>query len=131
MPIGTTELILIQRYFVSYTCTTEHILVLRILYWYYGAYSCTSDLILVFWSLYLYYESYSCLKDLILMLRNLYLSYGTYTCHSISGLRRSYNYTCSLSLSFYSFLLYSSTYQIYVYCYFLVISISFLITYSN
>ena len=53
------------------------------------------------------------------------------SCHSISDLRQSYNYTCSLSLSFYSFLLCSSTYKIHVYCYFLFISISFLIMYSN
>ena len=31
------------------------------------------------------------------------------SCHSISSLRHSYNYTCSLSLSVYSFLLYSFT----------------------
>ena len=34
-------------YFVSYTCTTEHILVLRILYLFYITYSCISGLILV------------------------------------------------------------------------------------
>ena len=44
------------------------------------------------------------------------------SCHSISGLRQSYNYTCSLGVSFYSFLLYSFTYQIYLCCYFLFIS---------
>ena len=47
VPVGTSELIFIQRYFVSCTCTTEHILALRFIYWYYGAYSCLSDLIRV------------------------------------------------------------------------------------
>ena len=39
-------------YFRSYTCLTEHLLVLRILYLCYRTYSCISDLILVLRILY-------------------------------------------------------------------------------
>ena len=51
-------------YFGSYTCFTELILVLQILYLFYRTYSCISDLIRVLWNLYLYkstrrYYSYS------------------------------------------------------------------------
>ena len=88
-PIGVTGLILIQRYskvlqnlylyFVSYTCTTEHILVLRILCLYYGAYSCISDLIFVLPSIYLSFGSYTCITDLMPVLQDLFLYYRTYT----------------------------------------------------
>ena len=70
-------------YFGSYTCITEHILVLRILYLRniylsYGSYTCVTELVLVFQILYLYYKAYTCLMDLIitdhiLVLRILYL----------------------------------------------------------
>ena len=56
VPIGTIEPILIQRCFVSYTCTTEHILVFRILYLYYGTYTCIAELILILQNLYLFYR---------------------------------------------------------------------------
>ena len=49
-------------YLGSYTCLTEHILILRILYLCYRAYSCISELILVFRTLYLYYRAYTCTK---------------------------------------------------------------------
>ena len=67
-------------YFRSYTCLTEHILVLRILYLCYRAYSYIYDLILVFQILYLYYGTCTCLTDLKLVLQNLFLYFGSYTC---------------------------------------------------
>ena len=60
-------------YFGSYTCISDHILVLRILYLSYGSYTCVTELILVFRILYLYYGSYSCTSDLIWSL------YGAYS----------------------------------------------------
>ena len=72
-PVGVTELMLMlqslnlfggtRRYhrdYERYTGISEHILVLRNLYW--------------------SYETYTCLTELILVLRNLYWSYGTYIC---------------------------------------------------
>ena len=64
-------------YFRSYICLTEHILVLRILYWYYRTYTFISDLIHVLQSIYLSYESYTCVTELILVLQNLFLCEGT------------------------------------------------------
>ena len=52
--VGTSELIFVQRYLVSCTCTTEPILVLRIFYLYYRIYFGISDLIHVFQNLYLF-----------------------------------------------------------------------------
>ena len=46
-------------YFISYTCLTEHILVLRILYLHYGTCTCLTDLILVLQNLFLYFESHT------------------------------------------------------------------------
>ena len=46
-------------YIRSYTCLTEHILILRILYWSYGTWTCISDLIHVLQSIYLSYGSYT------------------------------------------------------------------------
>ena len=43
----------------SYTCITELILVLRILFLYFGSYTCITDLILVLRILYLCYRAYS------------------------------------------------------------------------
>ena len=49
-------------YFGSYTCLTEHILILRILYLYYGAYTYTkvlvgtNGLILILQNLYFFYR---------------------------------------------------------------------------
>ena len=63
-------------YFRSYTCLTEHILVLRILYLYYKTYTCISDLIHVLQSIYLSYGSYTCTSDLILVLRILHEAYS-------------------------------------------------------
>ena len=51
-------------YFGSYTCLTEHILILRILYLCYITYSCISDLILVLRSIYMH-------SDLILVLQSI------------------------------------------------------------
>ena len=64
-------------YFRSYTCLTEHILVLRILYLFYGAYTCLTDLILVLRNLFLSYGSYTCVTELILVFRILFLCEGT------------------------------------------------------
>ena len=71
-PVGVTELMLMirslnlfggtRRYhrdYGTYTGISEHILVLRNLYWSYG--------------------TYTGLAELIMVLRNLYWSYGTYT----------------------------------------------------
>ena len=41
------QFLMMNLYYGSYTCISEHILVLRILYLYYGTYSCISDLILI------------------------------------------------------------------------------------
>ena len=49
-------------YFRSYTCFTEHILILRIVYFYYGTCACLRDLILILQNLLLSYGSYSCAK---------------------------------------------------------------------
>ena len=46
-------------YFISYTCLTEHILVLRILYLHYGTYTCLTDLILILQNLFLYFGSHT------------------------------------------------------------------------
>ena len=64
-------------YFGSYSCITEHILVLRILYLYYGAYSCISDLIHVLRNLYFSFGTYTCVTELIRVFRILY---GAYSC---------------------------------------------------
>ena len=78
-------------YFGSYTCITEHILVLRILYLFYKAYSCISNLILVLQSIYLSYGSYTCVTELILVFRILYLYYETYSALFLcEGTRRYY-----------------------------------------
>ena len=69
-------------YFGSYTCITDFILVLRILYLCYRAYSCLADLILVFRILYLYYGSYTCFTEHVLVFQILYLYYRTCTCIS-------------------------------------------------
>ena len=63
-------------YFGSYTCITEHILVLWILYLCYRAYSCILGLILVLRSLFLYFESYTCITEHILVLQILYEAYS-------------------------------------------------------
>ena len=63
-------------YFRSYTCLTEHILVLQILYLFYRTYSCLTDLILVFQNLFLSYGSYTCVIELILVFRILFLCEG-------------------------------------------------------
>ena len=87
-------------YFRSYTCITEHNLVLRILYLFYGAYSCTkvpvgtthvhytevpvgtTGLILILQDLYLFYRYgstrryYRDITECILVLQNLFL-YGS------------------------------------------------------
>ena len=83
-PVGVTELMLMlrslnlfggtcryHRDYGTYTGISEHVLVLRNLYWSYGTYTGHMELILV-------YRTYSYLTDLILDLRNLYWSYGTY-----------------------------------------------------
>ena len=64
-------------YFRSYTCLTEHILILRILYLCYRTYSCLTDLILVLQNLFLSYGSYTCVTELILVFRILFLCEGT------------------------------------------------------
>ena len=64
-------------YFISYTCLTEHILVLRILYLCYRTYSYIYDLILVLQSLFLSYGSYTCVTELIRVFRILFLCEGT------------------------------------------------------
>ena len=68
-----------------YRDITERILVLRNLSLYgstrkyYKTYTCITELILVFQILYLYYRTYTCISDLILILQSIYLSYGSYT----------------------------------------------------
>ena len=57
-------------YFRSYTCLTEHILVLRILYLSYGSYTCITEHVLVLRILYLF-------SKLILIFRISYLCEGT------------------------------------------------------
>ena len=98
-PVGVTELMLMlrslnlfggtRRYhrdYGTYTGISEHVLVLRNLYWSYETYTGLKELIFV-------YRTYSYLTDLILVLWNLYLSYGTYIC--IQDLFLSYRaYTC-------------------------------------
>ena len=81
-PVGVTELMLMlrslnlfggtRRYhrdYGTYTGNSEHILVLRNLYWSYGTYTGLTKLILV-------YRTYSYLTDLILVLQNLLLYFG-------------------------------------------------------
>ena len=81
----TSYLILVLRsislFYGSYTCITEHMLGLRILYLFYRAYSCISDLILVLRSIYLSYGTYTCITEHILVLRILYLYYGYGSTH--------------------------------------------------
>ena len=87
-PVGVTELMLMlrslnlfggtRRYhrdYGTYTGNSEHILVLRNLYWSYGTYTGLTELILVLRNLYLY-------TGLILILRILYWYYRTYYCIS-------------------------------------------------
>ena len=88
-----------RRYYGTYTysCITEHILVLRILYLYYGAHSCISDLIRVLRILYVYYGTYTCLTDYKTFY--LYKSTRRYyrTCSLYRGTRRyywTYTYFC-------------------------------------
>ena len=84
-PVGVTELMLMlrslnlfggtRRYhrdYGTYTGISEHILVLRNLYWSYGTYTCLTELILVLRNLYWSYGTYICIHDL-------FLSYGSYT----------------------------------------------------
>ena len=84
-PVGVTELMLMlrslnlfggtRRYhrdYGTYTGISEHILVLRNLYWSYGTYTCLTELILVLRNLYWSYGTYICIQDL-------FLSYGSYT----------------------------------------------------
>ena len=104
-PVGVTELMLMlrslnlfggtRRYhrdYGMYTGISEHVLVLRNLYWSYGTYTCLKELIFV-------YRTYSYLTDLILVLRNLYLSYGTYTgLTELIFVYRTYSYLTELIL---------------------------------
>ena len=57
------QFLMMNLYYGSYTCISEHILVLRILYLYYRTYSCVSDLILVLQNLFLYYRTYTYITD--------------------------------------------------------------------
>ena len=104
-PVGVTELMLMlrslnlfggtcryHRDYGMYTGISEHVLVLRNLYWSYGTYTCLKELIFV-------YRTYSYLTDLILVLRNLYLSYGTYTgLTELIFVYRTYSYLTELIL---------------------------------
>ena len=104
-PVGVTELMLMlrslnlfggtRRYhrdYGTYTGISEHVLVLRNLYWSYGTYTGLKELIFI-------YRTYSYLTDLILFLRNLYLSYRT--CTGLTELifvYRTYSYLTELIL---------------------------------
>ena len=104
-PVGVTELMLMlrslnlfggtRRYhrdYGTYTGISEHVLVLRSLYWSYGTYTGLKELIFV-------YRTYSYLTDLILVLWNLYLSYGTYTgLTELIFVYRTYSYLTELIL---------------------------------
>ena len=64
-------------YFRSYTCLTEHILVLRNLYLHYRTCTCLTNLILALRNMYLSYRSYTYFTELILIFRISYLCEGT------------------------------------------------------
>ena len=90
-------------HFRSYTCLTEHILILRILYLCYITYSCISDLILVLRSIYMYFGSYTCVIEHILILRILYwntelilILHNLYFFYRYRSTRRYYrDFTCT------------------------------------
>ena len=81
-----------HRDYGTYTGISEHVLVLRNLYWSYGTYTGLKELIFV-------YKTYSYLTDLILVLRNLYLSYRTYIgLTELIFVYRTYSYLTELIL---------------------------------
>ena len=72
-------------YYGTYTCLTEHILILRVLYLHYGICTCLTDLILVLQNIFLYFGSYS---ELILV-----QSTRRYYTDSLYGGTRRYHWT--------------------------------------
>ena len=129
--VGVTELMLMlqslnlfggtRRYhrdYGTYTGISEHVLVLRNLYWSYETYTGLKELIFV-------YRTYSYITDLILVLQNLYLSYRTCTglTELVLVLRNLYLYTGLILIlrSLYLSYGYGSTRRYYITCTYLLI----------